>query len=104
MSYRVWKDSKAALILFIRSEGATEVIQKAQAALDADRRRMLVRQSSDTGLTHYMMKSSTDEAKLVDVALIPFVVVTLRRLADSARPSRASSVCLNHERRRAHRG
>lgn len=76
LSYTVWRDSKAALILFIRSEGATEVIQKAQAALAAHPRRTLVRQSSDTDLTHYMMKSSTDEAKLVDVAFIPFVVLT----------------------------
>ena len=76
LSYTVWRDSKAALILFIRSHGATDVIEKAKAALADHPRRSLVRVSDETGLTHYMLRSSTDEAKLVDVAFIPFVIVT----------------------------
>ena len=74
LSYTVWKDSKAALILFIRSGGATQIIAKAEATLSEHPRRAIAKSASDTGLSHYMMKSSVDDAKLIDVAFIPFVV------------------------------
>lgn len=74
LSYTVWKDSKAALILFIRSSSATDIIAKAEAALSDHPRRAIAKSASDTGLSHFMMKSSVDDAKLIDVAFIPFVV------------------------------
>lgn len=76
LSYTVWRDSKAALILFIRGTEATSVITKAGETLAAHPRFVLHSHNPDTGLEHYMMKSSTDEARLIDVAFIPFVVVT----------------------------
>lgn len=74
LSYTVWKDSKAALILFIRSSGATDIIAKAETALSDHPRRAIAKSASDTGLSHFMMKSTVDDAKLIDVAFIPFVV------------------------------
>jgi hypothetical protein len=76
LSYTVWRDSKAALVLFIRTGDASEVIAKAKAMLEDHPRRSLVRHDASTGLTHFMLRSASDEAKLIDVAFIPFVVVT----------------------------
>jgi len=74
LSYTVWKDSKAALILFIRSVDATDILAKAESVLANHPRRALAKPESETGPARFMMKSSVDEAKLIDVAFIPFVV------------------------------
>jgi len=82
LSYVVWRDSKAAMILFIRGNDATGVIAKANAALETHPRSIIHRNDGSTGLDHYMMKSATDPDRLIDVAFVPFVLAVPAKSVD----------------------
>ncbi|NMM31816.1 MAG: hypothetical protein HHJ10_12470 [Cellulomonas sp.] len=75
VSYTVWRDTKAALILFIRSGVATDVITKAEAKLRAHPSFKSARTTAEVDWwTDYLLQAKDDAARLIHVALLPFVL------------------------------
>jgi hypothetical protein len=75
VGYTVWRDTKAALILFIRSGNATEILAKADAKLRAHARFESARTTTDAdSRTDYLLHAKDDPARLIRVALLPFVL------------------------------
>jgi hypothetical protein len=75
VSYTVWRDTKAALILFIRSGDVTEILAKADRKLcghvSFESARPTVEADSRTD---YLLHAKDDNARLIRVALLPFVL------------------------------
>jgi hypothetical protein len=77
LEYLVWRDSKAALILFIKNGTATDVIAKADAAIHdhaACQRRHAPTDPSRR--TDYLLRSTSDPARSIRTALLPLVIGT----------------------------
>ncbi|MGK2886689.1 MAG: hypothetical protein ACSLE8_18255 [Rhodococcus sp. (in: high G+C Gram-positive bacteria)] len=75
LSYVVWRDTKAALILFIPNADATAVIDKAHEALAAHDRCIRAIDSSDpVSRRDYVFMGDRDMAREVHLALLPFVI------------------------------
>jgi hypothetical protein len=73
-AYLVWRDTKAALLLFIRSGHATEVIKKSVAEVEANpnfKRRG--RHDSDERVD-FVLHAREDPAREIQLALLPFVL------------------------------
>jgi hypothetical protein len=83
LSYLVCRDSKAALILFIRQGQATSIIEKADAAVTAhaqlERRFDPVDPASRI---EYLLRSTADDRRRIRTALLPVVI-------DGPRPAEA---------------
>jgi hypothetical protein len=75
-SYLVYRDTKAALIVFFDIKNATDNIAKADAAIRRHPQCQLRNPTpSDTTLrTDYLFTSVHDDAKLISLALLPIVV------------------------------
>jgi hypothetical protein len=74
LSYLVWRDTKAALLLFIRSGNATEIIKKSIAAIENSstyKRRGL--HHSDERVA-FVLHAQRDPAREIQLALLPFVL------------------------------
>lgn len=77
LRYMVWRDSKAALILFIKGSRPSEVIAKADAALAAHPRCERRFDSADpTSRVDYLLRSTADDQRTIHTALLPFVIST----------------------------
>ncbi|OJV59123.1 MAG: hypothetical protein BGO38_17810 [Cellulomonas sp. 73-145] len=75
VSYTVWRDTKAALILFIRGGDATDVLAKADVKLRSHPQFAGARTSADSDArTDYLLRATDDQARLIHVALLPFVL------------------------------
>ncbi|PZS16353.1 MAG: hypothetical protein DLM57_10485 [Pseudonocardiales bacterium] len=74
-SYLVWRDTKAALLLFIRRGQPTEVIAKSIAAIEAhtNHKRMLDR-TIDDGRSDHVMHATADPAREIRLTFLPFVL------------------------------
>lgn len=68
-----WRDTKAALVLFIRSSDPTDIIRKANESIA--NHAMHVRTESETTdqRSDYVLRSPFDAERLVHVAFIPVV-------------------------------
>lgn len=77
LDYLVWRDSKAALIVFIKTGTPTEVITKADAAIRehpaCQRRHEPV---DPTRRIDYLVRSTADPARSIRTALLPLVIGT----------------------------
>jgi hypothetical protein len=75
--YLVWRDTKAAILLFIRNKDVTAVIDKAIAKIEEHphHKRSSTRQSGDD---HYefTMHAQDDPAREIHLTLIPFALRT----------------------------
>ena len=86
LSYTVWRDTKAALILFIRGGNATEIIDKADTEIKAHPGFDSDRTSSEPEARRdYLMRATDDRSRTVRVALLPIVVRALPE--DSVAPA-----------------
>lgn len=78
LSYLVWRDGKAALILFIKGGNPTAVVEKADAAI-IDHPACLRRfePADPTTRIDYLLQSSADPDRSVHTALLPFALSSL---------------------------
>jgi hypothetical protein len=71
-SYLVWRDTKAALVLFIRNRDVTAVIKKARQALADHDGCVRVEPAPDESVrSDYVLRSAVDPERLIRVALLP---------------------------------
>jgi hypothetical protein len=75
LSYLVWRDSKAALVLFIKSGNATDIISKADTAIAEHPQceRRLEPTAPDARLD-YLLRSTAEDKRLIHTALLPVVI------------------------------
>lgn len=75
LEYLVWRDSKAALILFIKTGSPTDVITKADAAVQSHPGCQRRHEPRDpTRRVDYLLRSTADSARSVRTALLPLVI------------------------------
>lgn len=75
LSYVVWRDTKAALILFIPNADATAVIEKAHEALAGHERCLRTKDAADPASRRdYTFISDRDDAREIHLAFLPFIV------------------------------
>ena len=80
LSYLVWRDSKAALIMFIKTADPSATIEKLNAAIEQHPRHVLTKTSTDPrNQTDYVI-TGDDEGRRVSLAVVPVVI----RPADGA--------------------
>lgn len=83
LSYMVWRDSKAAIVLFIRGGQATDIIAKADAAITGHEQCARRYEPRDPGSRiDYLLRSTADDQRLIHTALLP-VVIAGRRPAEA---------------------
>ena len=75
LGYTTWRDTKAAIILFITNQNATAVIDKAGGRLAVHSACREVLASSDPSKRRdYRFSSPTDEQRMISLALLPVVL------------------------------
>jgi hypothetical protein len=75
LGYIVWRDSKAALVVFIENVSATDLILKARAEIRDHSQCLRVVRESDVGdRCDYVFRSTSDGAKEVRIAFLPVVI------------------------------
>lgn len=75
LSYLVWRDGKAALILFIRAKSPTEVIRRADEAISAHPQFLKRFSPADPSIRiDYLLRSTADPERSVRTALIPIAI------------------------------
>jgi hypothetical protein len=75
LSYTVWRDTKAALVLFIRSGDASAIIEKADIAIRAHAEFVSERKAAEPeSRRDYLMRAKDDPSRSIRVALLPIVV------------------------------
>lgn len=75
LGYTVWRDTKAALLLFIKTGDATSIIAKAHAALRNHPCFVSARPSADSSeRADFLMRSVDDSSRRIKVALLPVVI------------------------------
>ncbi|WP_433257548.1 hypothetical protein ACQPYK_20815 [Streptosporangium sp. CA-135522] len=76
LSYAAWRDTKAALLLFIQEGNPTEIIKKADAAIRAHAAFQIAAPSAEPDLRQdYLMRSPTDRERYIKMAFLPVVVI-----------------------------
>jgi hypothetical protein len=72
LGYMVWRDGKAALIVFIRQKNATQAIERLHQAVAEHPRRVLTKPGGDPATrVDYVMTATDDEERRINVAVIP---------------------------------
>jgi hypothetical protein len=74
LSYLVWRDTKAALVLFIKSDNATEVIQKAVAELRAHACYKRDGRAGSDSRVNAVLHQIDDSNREITVAFLPVVI------------------------------
>jgi hypothetical protein len=75
LSYLVWRDTKAALVLFIETKAATEVIAKATSAFLAHPQCLrAIAGAAPDERQDFMLLAEQDPAREIQVALLPMVI------------------------------
>lgn len=74
LSYLVWRDSKAALIFFIRTENSTATIDKLTEAVMAHPRYVLTKKADRAGAVYEYVFTADDEERRISLAVIPVVL------------------------------
>ena len=87
LGYLVWRDTKAALILFIKNGKPTEIIEKADKAIKEHPSFLLANGSGDETRHDYLMNSTIDLARKISVAFIPVVIQRTTANSDGRTPS-----------------
>lgn len=74
-NYLVWRDTKAALVLFIRNRDVTAVIGKAREVLAGHDACVRAESPTDASVrSDYVLTSAVDSDRLIRVALLPVPV------------------------------
>jgi hypothetical protein len=75
LGYTVWRDTKAALLLFIKTGDATSIIAKADAALRDHPCFVSTRPAADSShRSDFLMHAVDDSSRHIKVALLPVVI------------------------------
>lgn len=75
LSYTVWRDTKAALILMIKGVRATTAIREAGVVIRSHAQFREARKAAEPDLrSDYVMSSNSDPDRYISVALIPVVI------------------------------
>jgi hypothetical protein len=76
LGYLVWRDTKAALLLFIRGGNATEIIEKSLAAIEShpNFKRTTRRDTVDGERSDFVIHAKDDPARDIQLAFLPFVL------------------------------
>jgi hypothetical protein len=75
LGYTAWRDSKAALIVFIRNKDATAAIASAVAAVSGHPQSVRALPAADAARrSEFILRSTVDEQRTIRTALLPFVV------------------------------
>ena len=86
LGYTVWRDTKAAIILFITNKNATAAINSAAACLAAHAACKEVVASTDPNERRdYRFTSPADNERVISLALLPVIVPRTKRVRPSAR-------------------
>lgn len=73
LSYLVWRDSKAALLLFVRGGNFTQAVQRAVEAVEQhDQRRRTVVTATATERSDFEFARADDPERPIHVAVLPF--------------------------------
>lgn len=73
--YLVWRDTKAAVVLFIRNRDVTAVIEKARRVLAEHEACVRVEPVKDqTMRSDFVLRSALDDERLIRMALLPVVM------------------------------
>ena len=76
LSYLVWRDSKAALVMFIKVADPAAAITKLQAAIEEHPRHALTKNATDPSQRADYILTADDEGRRVSLAVIPIVIRT----------------------------
>jgi hypothetical protein len=75
MGYLVWQDTKAALILFIRSGEASSILEKADGVIREHASFKTARESVDPATRRdYVLVSASDTQRFIKLALLPVII------------------------------
>lgn len=74
LSYLVWRDSKAALIIFIKSAHPADVIEKLHEAVAAHKAWALTKNGGDPNRQIDYVMTADDEDRRVSMAVLPVVI------------------------------
>jgi hypothetical protein len=74
LSYLVWRDSKAALIMFIKTADPAATIEKLHSAVEAHSSYTLTKESTNPSSRADYIVTADDEGRRVSLAVIPVVI------------------------------
>jgi hypothetical protein len=75
LDYLVWRDTKAALLLFIRGGNATEIIDKSLVAIEAHPNyKRTVRRNLGGDRSDFVIHAKDDPVRDIQLAFLPFVL------------------------------
>lgn len=74
LSYMVWRDSKAALIVFIKTADPAATIERLHAAVEAHSSHLLTKPSTDPSKQVDYILAADDEGRRVSLAVLPVVI------------------------------
>lgn len=75
LGYTVWRDTKAALLIFIRSGEPTQIMAKADECIRAHACFLSAKPAADAALrSDYLMHAKDDPARHIQMALLPVVL------------------------------
>jgi hypothetical protein len=75
LKYVTWRDTKAALVLFIKEGDPTDIIRKANKAIAAHAMHVSTESETSDRRSDYVLCSPHDSERLVSVAFIPVVML-----------------------------
>lgn len=74
LGYLVWRDSKAALVMFIKTSDPAATIGKLHAAVEAHPRHALTKETTDPSSRVDFIMTADEEGRRVSLAVIPVVI------------------------------
>jgi hypothetical protein len=72
--YLVWRDTKAALLLIVRSDNVTTVIEKAVARIIVHANHKRTIRADERGGYRFVMRAADDTRREIELALVPFAL------------------------------
>ncbi|MCW2651663.1 MAG: hypothetical protein JWR32_2639 [Mycobacterium sp.] len=76
LEYVTWRDTKAALVLFIKSGKPSEILAKAQAEIESHAAHVQTRPTAADTRRDFALKAPTDEQRRISLALVPVVLIS----------------------------
>jgi hypothetical protein len=74
LRYVTWRDTKAALIVFIKSGNQTDILRKARSEIDSHASRVRLKSEVSDTRFDYLLRSPSDPERQIDLALIGVVI------------------------------
>ena len=74
LSYLVWRDSKAALVMFIKTKDPAATIGKLHAAVEVHPNYVLTKDASDPGSRVDYIITADEEGRRVSLAVVPVII------------------------------